>query len=197
LVTIGDIINITIPDTYVPLISENAKKASLGGVSRIRGGDRKTKLYEDQLVGQLCHAAGSLCLTGSIDAYVEAREEANRNPHLGDNGSDLLHLPIDVKGSLMRGGPDPLDYRLLVRPRERHDKHFYVLALLTQPIETCTVRLVGWLRDEELPTMETGGPFRGAHYQYGCNLRPMKSLVETVQRIVEKKSANGHTTRSN
>jgi hypothetical protein len=37
---------------------------------------------------------------------------------------------VDIKGSLMRYSNNPLNYRLLVRPKERHDNWIYVLALV-------------------------------------------------------------------
>jgi hypothetical protein len=171
------------------LIVENAKKASIGGASRVRPtADRQQRLYEDQIVGQICHYAGAVYLTGNKDAYVKAREEANRNPLKGDCGSDIPGLPVDIKGSLMRAGGDPMNYRLLVRPMERHPKHFYVLALLTELADPATVYLVGYARECDLPAeVAQGGQFGGAHVMYAEDLRPMDRAQALVRAVMEKK----------
>ena len=97
------IITLTISDSDSEIVRENAKLALIGGVSRIRKKeDRRKSLGEDQLVGQISTYAGSIFLTDSPDGYFKAREKANKNPHLGDGGVDIIGLPnVDIKGSKM------------------------------------------------------------------------------------------------
>lgn len=163
-------IHLTLEQTR--LCWENARKASIGGTSRIRQSkDRKERLFEDQLVGQVGNCAGSVWWHGSDHDYRVTRDRANENPLQGDGGSDLTGLNVDFKTSLMRRSKNPLDYKLLVRPAERHSDWIYLL-LLVPTIEVEKIKadsgldvvLVGWLGDDELPEEpEGGGIFEGAY----------------------------------
>jgi len=102
---------------------------------------------------------------------------ANANPYRGDGGVDIVGLDkVDIKGSLMRKSRDPLDYRLLVRPTERHVGWIYVLGLVpkSRPYRT---HLVGWAYDDDLPkTPNSRGAFKGAHVVKARNLRRISDL---------------------
>jgi hypothetical protein len=160
-------IRLDITAVLIDLARENAQKAEIGGVSHIRTREeRQTTLSTDQFVGQIGQLAGSLWHCGSPDPYIEAREKANLNPTEGDGGHDILGLNLDFKGSLMRRSRDPLDYRLIVRPRERHPGWIYVPVFIDRlpgKGDPATVYLTGWATDEQLPPADKEGLFVGAH----------------------------------
>lgn len=183
-----EIVKLVVPDQDLTLIRRNAKLAAIGGTSNVRcPSEREQHLGVDQLVGQLCHYAVATYLTGSIDPYIEAREAANRNRFRGDGGRDVPGLPIDVKGSLMRGERAPADHRLLVRPGERRASWVYVLALV-ESLEPPVVNLMGWAKDSDLPNPEVDGRFRGTHALWADELRPISSLKRAVQATFEKRN---------
>jgi len=179
MITTKDVIEYVLPEEDYKRVQSNAKLAAIGGVSRIRDKDsRRKNLHEDQLVGQISTYAGSVVLTGSAEGYYQARDIANANPYEGDGGVDIIGLDnIDIKGSLMRASSDPLDYRLLVRPKERHDQWIYILAMVpkSRPYKTY---LVGWAYDKDLPDKPNkSGIFEGAFVIRGGNLRKMEQLL--------------------
>ena len=181
----------------------NGTKACLGGESQLREGqERLEKLTEDQFVGQIGHAAGSIWWSGSMDAYLQAREIANAEPWKGDGGSDLQGVRIDFKTSMMRKSQDPSSYKLLVRPPERHKGCVYVLVLLPKfKVEELgqglNVYIVGWAKEEDLPPhTETEGIFEGAYLLDSSRLRPVgafygKEIVES-QCVAEDSSPVEH-----
>jgi nitrate reductase NapE component len=130
-------------------------------------------LIEDQLVGQL----GELALhryMGAEEMYFQRRAEIDKNPLVGDGGSDFGC--IDVKTSLMRRSKPHELYRLAVRPRERHDESIYILALvetLTPPIK---VVFVGWAYGFDIKHISTEGTFKGAYVMPASELIPMRLL---------------------
>lgn len=161
------------PDEWA-VIRDHAAKAALGGQSRVFAdrAQRLERLGDDQLVGQAGEAALSKWLTGTLDWYAETRDVRNAAPTLGDAGTDLLGANLDVKCSLMRASADPLRYRLLVRPDERHADTIYVLALV--PPTRDRVILVGWARDSDLPPAPASdGPFAGAYVLPAGTLFPL------------------------
>ena len=186
-----DIVTYTIPDEDSEGIRKNTRLAMIGGSSQIRSNtNRKKTLAYDQLVGQISTYAGSVVLTGSPQGYWKARDKANKNPHKGDGGVDIIGLSnVDIKGSLMRYSSDPLRYRLLVRPRERHEGWIYVLGMVPEnpkPIGSSPYKchLVGWSYDKDLPETPYEGPIEslhGAHLIEGCQLRPMSQLKELLK----------------
>ena len=163
------------------LIISNAKKAEIGGRSQIRNSNsRISNLAEDQLVGQISTYCASMILTGSPEGYIQARDKANANPLAGDNGVDISGLPnIDIKGSLMRYSNDPLNYRLLVRPKERHEDWIYVLALVPKerPYKTY---LVGWANDNDLPSKPYNGEIKSLHGAYVIEARSLRKIEELI-----------------
>lgn len=179
-----NIIEFLIPKNDILLIKENAEKASIGGVSRIRKNeDRQKSLSTDQLIGQICNYAASVVLTNSADGYIKAREIANANPFSGDKGVDIIGLPnIDVKGSLMRRSENPYDYRLLVRERERHEDWIYILALVPKgKISKCF--LVGWAHDKDLPKKPYDGPIQALHGAYCIKAKDLNDISLLVKKL--------------
>lgn len=160
------------------LVEHFADQAAIGGTSHVRHDDRQDKLRDDQLVGQLGEAALSRYLCGSTVRYTLTRTRRNLQPHLGDAGGDLVGSNIDVKTSVMRYSPEPLQYRLLVRPAELHPDTVYVLALVYPDWRTTgEVTLVGWATREDLPDLpEADGPFRGAYVLPAPHLHPLLPL---------------------
>ena len=170
-----DIIEYVLPEKDWGNVILNARKAEIGGKSQIRStGDRAKTLSEDQLVGQIATYAGSMVLTGSPDGYWKAREIANKNPHKGDGGVDIVGLDnIDIKGSMMRYSSNPLKYKLLVRPKERHSGWIYVLAMVPKK-RPYTAFVVGWANDGDLPKEAYNGTvesLRGAYVVEAARLR--------------------------
>jgi hypothetical protein len=156
-----------------------AGRAQVGGQSQVRSGqDRQQQLATDQLVGQLGELALSKYLGGTRLFYELTRTIRDLDPHAGDGGGDLLATNVDVKCSLMRAANNPLAYRLLVRPRERHPNTVYVLALVEPDVwQTGKVCLVGWCKDTHLPKQPLAeGPFAGAHVVLATELRPLPPI---------------------
>lgn len=178
-----DVVSYAIVESELRVIERYARAAELGGRSHVRKPDERcASLRTDQLVGQLCTFAGTMYLTGKCEMYALARDRANANPYVGDGGTDIPGYRIDIKGSLMRRSPDPMTYRLLVRPRERHADTTYILALASSVVMPITVHLVGWLSDEEIERPpEWTGIFSGAHVVPASQLHPMSSL-----RLIQK-----------
>ena len=186
-----DIVTYMIPDEDSEGIRKNTRLAMIGGTSQIRSGtNRKKTLAHDQLVGQISTYAGSVVLTGSPQGYWKARDKANKNPHKGDGGVDIIGLSnVDIKGSLMRYSSDPLSYRLLVRPRERHDGWIYVLGMVPEnpkPIGSRPYKchLVGWSYDKDLPETPYEGRIKLLHGAYlikGRQLRPISQLKTLLE----------------
>jgi len=177
----NDVIIHTVDAESTQLIIYNAKKAEIGGKSQIRNsGKRLSNLAEDQLVGQISTYCASMILTGSPEGYVKARDKANANPMIGDGGLDIVGLPnVDIKGSLMRYSNNPLNYRLLVRPKERHDNWIYVLALVPKerPYKTY---LVGWANDNDLPLKPYDGEIKSLHGAYVIEARSLRKIEELI-----------------
>lgn len=182
-----DVITHIIDPKYVSLIIDNSKKAEIGGRSQIRNSiQRQQNLSEDQLVGQISTFCGSMILTGSPDGYIKAREKANANPTQGDNGIDICGLPnVDIKGSLMRYSSNPLSYRLLVRPRERHNHWIYVLGLVPKE-RPYKCHLVGWAKDSDLPEKTYSGEIKSLHGAYvidAIKLRNINDLIRELKNV--------------
>jgi len=181
MISTNDVLTHIVDPKFVDLIIANAKKAEIGGRSQIRNTNSRTSnLAEDQLVGQISTYCASMILTGSPEGYIQARDKANANPLAGDNGVDISGLPnVDIKGSLMRYSNDPLNYRLLVRPKERHDNWIYVLALVPKerPYKTY---LVGWANDKDLPLKPYDGEIKSLHGAYVIEARSLRKIEELI-----------------
>jgi hypothetical protein len=166
-----------------------AKKAEIGGVSRLRcGKERTANLSIDQFVGVgLGELAGNKHFF-TVKDYYQSRASKNENPHLGDNGCDTLGFRIDYKASQAKKN-DLLSYNLLVRPHERHEGYVYVLILVKTfcltPAELVKgpqhpeTYLIGWARDEMLPAEPVkSGIFSGAYRIAAADLNPIDDLKE-------------------
>ena len=177
----NDVIIHIVNEESTQLIISNAKKAEIGGKSQIRtANNRSSNLAEDQLVGQISTYCASVILTGSSEGYIQARNKANANPLIGDNGVDIIGLSnIDIKGSLMRYSDNPLNYRLLVRPKERHENWIYVLALVPKqrPYKTY---LVGWANDSDLPSDTYNGTIQSLHGAYVIDSKNLRKISELI-----------------
>jgi hypothetical protein len=176
MLTVKDIQLVIIPDQDISLIVSNAKKAEIGGISRIRKQDRLAYISEDQLVGQISTYCASLFLTGSIEGYIKARDKANSNPLIGDNGIDICGLDnVDIKGSLMRYSENPFNYRLLVREQERHPNWIYILGLVPKK-RPYQCYLVGWAKDSDLPKDTYKGDIRSLHGAFVIEAKQLRPL---------------------
>lgn len=187
MLTDKDVITHTVDIKDTDLIISNAKLAEIGGKSQFRSSkQRHNNLSEDQLVGQISTFCGSIILTGSSEGYIKAREKANKNPKQGDGGVDIIGLSnVDIKGSLMRYSSNPLNYRLLVRPKERHDDWIYVLGLVPKE-RPYKCHLVGWAKDSDLPKSTYNGPIQSLHGAYvieAINLRNMNDLIKDIKNV--------------
>ncbi len=172
------VFTITLSQAQVELARRQATLCAINGKSNMRGAVARTEaLTEDQIVGQLGQIALHLWHVGHVMDYVKGRHVQNNYPSSGDGGEDVIGAQLDVKTSLMRRSANPLEYNLLVRPRERHDGWVYVLALVVPTWETeCQVHLVGWATDHQLPPAETDGPFAGAHRIHASSLHPLPPI---------------------
>jgi hypothetical protein len=154
-------IEITIPVHRIPAIHEMASGAEVGGSSNVRNReDRKASLPMDQLIGQLCVYAFNVYWFGDVRWWVVDRWYRNQFRFNGDGGYDVPMMRIDVKGSLMRYGPDPERYHLVVPENERHPNWIYVCALAKKPADEIRdpwrIFLTGWAEDSELKSKWEG-----------------------------------------
>ena len=159
--------------------ADRVKAACVGGRSSIRRGDRAALLAVDQWVGLVCNLAVCEFLAGSPAPWALLRDRADANRYAGDGGEDFPGLAVDIKGASLRGNPDPLRYRLAVRPRERRAGWTYFLAIARStgegvPTGGAFVTIVGAAKDGDLPTAcELAGPFAGAFTIPAVDLRPV------------------------
>lgn len=161
MIRMEDIISISISPAELAFCREQARAAEIGGRSAVRGSDRGAALAEDQIVGQIGTYAGHKLLFGDARLYRLSRYFANIYPTRGDGGSDVPGANVDFKASLRRAERPLLDYRLAVRPAERHAGMVYVLVLVERGY-SCA-HIIGWLAESALPAEpETSGMFAGA-----------------------------------
>lgn len=175
----GDPVVVGLSPDDLEAVAGYAGRAQVGGRSEVRtAGDRQPNLATDQLVGQLGEVALSRYLGGTRLFYELTRTVRDLDPAAGDGGGDLLAVNVDVKCSLMRASQDPLAYRLLVRPRERHAGLVYVLALVEPSVwQTGEVTLVGWCKEADLPSQpQRDGPFAGAYVVPATQLQPLPPI---------------------
>lgn len=145
-----------------------AEASSIAGSSAVREReDRLDNLKTDAIVGHLGNMALCLYWHGTLDHYRQMRWMQDRFPHVGDGGADLPGMNVDVKASLIRNAEKPMkDYHLVVRPREFHDDHVYILGLVQRTDHGARVYLVGWETAEELKTYyqdDDDNIFKGAY----------------------------------
>lgn len=156
----SEIIIVRFDATQLTTILYHARAKTIEGVSWIvPDRDKRNKLnYGHQVTGQLCTAAFHLYLTGDMETYDGQRQEQNKTPYKGDGGFDFPGVCIDVKGTKIRAGWQPIQYSLLVRPQERHTGWVYVHGIADYELypeggfrSNPVVYLTGWATDEELP----------------------------------------------
>lgn len=151
-------------------IEANARKTSIGGVSRIFAGEeRQERLWHDQLTGHFGEAAFCRMMTGSVERYKERYREA-RPRGRGDEGWDLEHegIKYDVKTSYTKDlYRCAKTHHLIVREQEWHPEVYYVLALTDHH----HVLIVGWIKGTFLKEKGNTTAFPGAWALRGCELR--------------------------
>jgi len=180
----------------VSFFSDKVKNKT-GGVSHIRDmeSERGETLSMDQLVGQIGEYTLSMYLFGEASRYYIQRMSANINPAIGDRGEDILGLNVDCKTSLMRHSEDPMQYHLLVRPKEKHLKWCYIHALVvpndgknisaSSPIK---IHLTGWASDDDLPAEpKQDGPLKGAYALKVPDLNPLPNMTWAWRRAMFEK----------
>jgi len=122
----------------------------------VSSSDKKQNNIEYQFTGQLTtYVASEWFFRDKGETYSKTRDEQNKNKYRGDMGIDLPPYPIDVKGGRIRyHSKDILTYNLFVRPHERHKSNIYIatLADFTDDFENCKVHMMGWIKEEELPS---------------------------------------------
>lgn len=148
-----DVLTVILSQENMSVVRHWSSKWTVSGHSNVReGSERAQALAEDQLVGQMCNAAVCKLLTGSLHAYNISRWHAEQHPFANDNGSDLPGTNIDVKGRLLRFSKNPMDYLLLVRPKERHASNVYVhCACDMGDGGRGIVQVIGWATDPAFP----------------------------------------------
>lgn len=178
MVTDKDILYFTFEGDRYLRIREMAKKAEIGGNSEVRTRDeRMRKLAEDQVIGQCGEAALSMYVTGSLDKYLERREEINKNPYVGDNGFDFPFLRVDVKSSRRHDSLSLTSHNLILRPKEIKPDITYIQALVKNTGFSAIVYFIGWATSGMLPkTMREEGIFAGAYVLPCHDLNPLPPL---------------------
>ena len=183
--TESDIVEYTLTYDQSVLIYKYAKSACIGGVSRIHTDpkERARRLLADNICGMTGNLFGNYHLDGNYDSFVASREQADRNPRMGDGGQDRIGCGLDFKCSFMRSSDKPLNYSMLVRPRERHPGWVYVQFLIGATELTYNTKskvyLVGWAGEQDLPNqVEQSGTFEGAFRIPARQLRPINPFPE-------------------
>ena len=155
-----DVVTFWLGENEVECAKYHAEECSLGGRSNVRGSDRQTQLSEDQLYGQFCELAGWMAFYGrtkGLSLYNASRESRNENPWESDNGNDIViggvTSPIDMKGSKMRYGLDPLAYNLVYPVKEHNDETLYLLGLSSfyRSKRQYVAHVVGFIVGHEMP----------------------------------------------
>lgn len=186
------IIEVRLSASEMAFLKRQAAKAEIGGKSHVRGADRQDKLRQDQLVGLMGHFAAIRALFGSSWLFQLQRHFAGVYPLDSDGGADCPGARLDVKSSLITK-PNLLDYRLPVRPRERHNGMVYLLALVELEPRP-TAHLVGWCTAEMLPDKPaTDGPFSGAYVIGARELHPIMPLRWFQEPEPPQRAAATHT----
>jgi hypothetical protein len=194
-ITKKDLIKYSVGKEEAKLAYDYSRQAMIGGQSNIRGQEeRQANLSMDQFIGVGLGELVGNTFFYSLDHYVQTREEKNTNPRCGDDGCDTLGWKIDYKTSWAKKA-NFLGYNLLVREKERHADHVYVLQLvwtfdlgphaMTFGQRQPEVYLVGWATDAMLPKeTKIGGPFDGAYCLPATELYPIRLLKKYRDNIV-------------
>lgn len=183
MVVAKDIVAIRLRSSEMDLIRWWARQKEFDGASQFRDRQRRNeRMSEDQLTGQMCDAAASKLLFGSLHPYCISRWHASIHPYVGDGGSDLPGTNIDVKGRLMRHSKEVMDYDLLVRPAERHAGTVYVHCVREPDGIEGLVYIVGWIGEDDItdrPVSESDNLHRslvGAYLTTAKDLHPFPPI---------------------
>lgn len=190
-----NVVRMRMNSDLMQIIKKMAIAAQIGGRSEVRKvEDRIENLKEDQLAGQIGECGLHLLVYDDITQYVCRRERMNADKHKGDGGSDLDELPWDIKTSVMRDCNDPMTYRLLVRPRERHKDFIYILGLVEDiNIDEPTLIMPGWCHEREIPGhTHFGGKFDGAHVLHANALHPMEEIQNFIYQFRMESMISGY-----
>ena len=141
---------IWLTDDELLIIKRNAELKGFPSKTTFYGKTyNQAKMLADQFTGQAGEAALSKYLTGSIELYCKTRAVRNENPYLGDGGTDLLGLKVDVKTTRMLNG-NVKGYHLWIREKEFHRNITYYLALM--PAErNDQVMIIGSIDGADIP----------------------------------------------
>lgn len=184
LITSDDIVTYALTPEEAELVKHHANLCSLGGRSSVRGLDRQARLNEDQIFGQCCELGGWMAFFGrweGLEKYNQSRERRNKDPWASDNGNDieiegLVDTLIDVKGSNMRWGSNPLKYNLVYPLKEHNDNTLYILGLSILEIDTYYVNIVGWIMGYEMPAPTDFKGYGNRRWLGAENLQPISEL---------------------
>lgn len=159
---------------FSPIDVDNATKwarlAERGGQSVVREAayERDATLSDDQLVGQLAGMAGSLLLTGNLDAYRLARAYALEQGG-GTHASPVRGSKISFKGSFIRGRQALWKYNLAVAPTDTQLDWEYFLVLVPD-LRKCLISgcaafalIMGYAPLVQFSTIARGGTFKGKY----------------------------------
>jgi len=161
-----------VPFTSIDI--DNAGKwgrlAERGGQSRVRemSHERDATLSNDQLVGQLAGMAGSLLLTGNLDAYRLARAYALEQGG-GTHASPVRGSQSSFKGSFIRGRQALWKYILAVAPVDTRRGWDYSLVLVPDlrksliPGCAAFALIMGGATLAQFTTVARGGTFKGKY----------------------------------
>ena len=183
MITTDDILTFRFTTHECEFVWHHSRECSLGGSSNVRGGEaRQQSLSEDQTFGQFCELAGWMTFYGREDGlflYNASREIRNADPWASDGGNDIeiegVETPIDMKGSRMRYGPDPLDYNLVYPLREHNNETLYLLGLAhDQPY---TAHVVGFIVGHEMPNPRDFKGFGKRRWISARKLHPLSELL--------------------
>lgn len=166
-------VEVAISSMELAFVKRYASQAEIGGRSAVRGADRQMTLQEDQVIGMMGNYAINKYLSGNAHSFRLSRHLINQYPTMGDSGSDVPGLNVDIKTSLVRTEMPYKRHSLVVRSAERHAQTVYVLGLV--PPERDKVLLMGWAVNEELKPITTG-IFTGAWGLQADALHPMMPL---------------------
>lgn len=190
MVTSEDIVSFWLTPDEKEIVEHHARLCSLGGRSNIREeDDRQDNLNEDQLYGQCCELAGWFVFYGRDEGlwqYHQSRETRNENPWDSDDGNDIsipnFILPIDVKGSRMRYGGDPLRYSLVYPLKEHNDDTIYILGLsdYAKLRETYVVHVVGGILGFSMPPPKKFKKFGMRRWTEATNLISIREVKEAI-----------------
>ena len=187
MIMVDDIVTFWFTPEEQDRVMYHARQCSLGGRSNIRGEeDRQTSLIEDQLFGQFCELVGWMTFCGRADGftqYNDSRETRNKDPWASDNGNDIVvpgvDTPIDVKGSKMRYGLDPLAYNLVYPLREHNDETLYLLCLSAyyRTKQKYVAHVVGFIVGHEMPPARDFKTYGKRRWISATELHPMSDLL--------------------